>query len=130
MALHDPVSDLLTRLRNAKDAKHRFVDLRVSKLKLSIINILKDQGFIDTYLLNDEEAKMRVFLKYGRGREPVLQALKRKSTPGLRRYIGYKDIPVILGGMGLTILSTSKGVVDGETARRLKVGGEILCTIW
>jgi small subunit ribosomal protein S8 len=130
MALHDPVSDLLTRIRNAKLAKHRYVDLRKSRLKLDVIKVLHEQGFIDQFLVNDEKGKVRVFLKYAEGRDPVIQGLKRKSTPGLRRYVGYKKIPKILGGMGIAILSTPKGVVDGETARKLKVGGELLCFVW
>ncbi|MGE5195780.1 MAG: 30S ribosomal protein S8 [Anaerolineae bacterium] len=130
MALHDPISDLLTRIRNGKMAKHRFVDLNVSRMKLSIIKILQEQGFIDNVLVNEEKKKVRVYLKYVQGRQAVLQGLKRVSCPGLRRYIGYKQIPKILGGMGIAILSTPKGIVDGETARNLKVGGELLCFIW
>ncbi len=127
---HDPISDLLTRVRNAKLAQHRFTDLSLSKAKLRIVQILKEQGLIENYLVNDEERKMRVILKYAHNRESVIQGLKRVSSPGLRRYIGYKKIPRVLGGMGIAILSTPKGIIDGETARKLQVGGELLCLIW
>ena len=130
MALHDPVSDLLTRLRNAKLARHRYVDFDKSRLKVDLVKVLKDQGFVENFLVNDEARKVRVFLKYGSDREPVIQGLKRRSTPGLRRYVGYKRIPRVLDGLGIAILSTPRGVIDGETARRLKVGGELLCFVW
>ena len=128
--LHDPISDLLTRIRNAKDAKHRYLDVRLSKLKLNMIKVLKSQGFIDNYLVDESKGRMRIFLKYAEGRESVLQGLKRISKPGLRRYLGYKDIPRVYGGLGVAILSTPKGIVDGETARAQKLGGEMLCIIW
>lgn len=130
MSLHDPISDLLTRIRNAKQQKHKYVDLGLSRQKLSIVKILMQQGFVENVLVNDEKRKMRVLLKYSRGRASVLNGLKRMSSPGLRQYIGYKDIPKILGGLGIAVLSTPKGIVDGETARQLKVGGELLCYIW
>ncbi len=130
MAHHDPISDLLTRIRNAKMAKHRYVDVGMSKMKLSIIKILEAQGFVDHHIVNDDKGLVRVFIKYAEGRQPVMQQLQRVSTPGLRRYVGYKDIPKVLGGMGIAILSTPNGIVDGATARQQKVGGELLCTIW
>ncbi len=130
MAHHDPISDLLTRIRNAKMAKHRYVDVDMSKMKLSIIKILEAQGFLDHHIVNDDKGLVRIFIKYAEGREPVLQQLRRVSKPGLRRYVGYKEIPNVLGGMGIAILSTPKGIVDGATARQQKVGGELLCTIW
>ncbi|MES2344382.1 MAG: 30S ribosomal protein S8 [Chlamydiota bacterium] len=130
MARHDPVSDLLTRIRNAKDAKHKYVDIDVSKLKLSILKVFQDQGFIENYIVNDEKRQVRIFLRYTEGRRPVIQGLVRKSKPGLRRYLGSKDIPRVLGGMGVAIMSTSKGILDGETARNHNLGGEILCLIW
>ena len=130
MALHDPISDLLTRIRNAKQQKHKYVDLGLSKQKLSIVKVLMQQGFVENVLVNDEQKKMRILLKYARGRAPVLNGLRRISSPGLRQYIGYRDIPKILGGLGIAILSTPKGIVDGEMARQLKVGGELLCYIW
>ena len=130
MALSDPVADLLTRIRNAVKAKHRYVDFPHSNLKLNILKVLKERGFIENYLINEENKKARAFLKYADGRDPVIFGLKRMSSPGLRRYVGHKFIPKIDGGMGLVILSTPKGIIDGETARKLKVGGELLCYIW
>jgi small subunit ribosomal protein S8 len=130
MSLSDPISDLLTRIRNAKMAKHRFVDFPFSKEKLNIVKILQEQGFIEKFLVDEENSKARVFLKYTQGREPVIQGLKRISSPGLRRYVGYKNIPRILSGMGVAIISTPQGIIDGETARKLKVGGELLCFVW
>lgn len=130
MAFNDPISDCLTRIRNAMMARHRYVDINTSKVKVNLIKILKEQGFIDQFLVNDEKKMVRVFLRYAEGRNPVLQGLKRLSKPGLRRYVGYQEIPVVLGGMGIAILSTPAGIIDGETARQKKVGGELICTIW
>jgi small subunit ribosomal protein S8 len=130
MSMHDPIADLLTRIRNAKQARHRYVDFRVSKIKVNIIKILQEQGFVENFLINDEAGKGRVFLKYANGREPVIQGLKRVSTPGLRRYVCTRQIPKVLGGMGIAIVSTSKGVMDGESARKQKLGGELLCLVW
>ncbi len=130
MTFNDPIAQLLTHIRNAKNAKLRFVDITVSKLKLEILKILKDKGFIQNYLLNDKLKKVRVFLKYTPQRKSVIQGLKRISSPGLRRYIASDAIPKIKGGIGISILSTSKGIVDGSTAVKLNIGGEILCYVW
>lgn len=130
MAQSDTIADLLTRLRNAVEARHRFVDLTVSKKRLSIIKVLEQQGFIEKFLINEEKHKVRIFLKYSQGRDPVLQGLKRISSPGLRRYVGFQDIPKVYGGLGSAVVSTSKGVLDGETARKEKLGGELLCYVW
>ncbi|MGB7977615.1 MAG: 30S ribosomal protein S8 [Chlamydiales bacterium] len=130
MAFNDPIAELLTKIRNAKGAQHRYVDLSHSKLKVKILDILKGQGFIENFLVNEEKHKLRVFLRYTKERESVINGLTRISKSGLRRYIGYEDIPKVFNGMGIAILSTPKGVVDGETARNLKVGGELLCTVW
>lgn len=128
--LQDPIADLLTRIRNAKTAKHRFVDFRPSKIKMDIVKVLHEQGFVDRFMINEEKGQARVFLKYAGGREPVIKGLNRMSSPSLRRYVGYKKIPRIFGGMGVAILSTPAGVVDGETARKNKLGGELLCLVW
>jgi small subunit ribosomal protein S8 len=128
--LHDPIADLLTRIRNAKNARHRFVDFRPSKIKIEIVKILQAQGFIEKYLVNEEKGQARLFLKYAGGREPVIKGLNRMSSPSLRRYVGYKQIPRIFGGMGIAILSTPGGIIDGETARKNKLGGELLCLVW
>lgn len=130
MAFNDPIAELLTKVRNAKDAKHRYVDLVFSRMKVKILEILKNHGFIENFLVNEEKHKIRIFLKYTRNREPVITGLKRVSRCGLRRYIGHSSIPRVFNGMGVAIMSTPKGVVDGETARNLKVGGELLCTVW
>jgi small subunit ribosomal protein S8 len=128
--MHDPIADLLTRIRNGKSAKHRYVDFYPSKLKVNILKIMQQQGFLDHFLIDEEAGNGRVFLKYLRGREPVIQGLKRVSTPGLRRYVNVQQIPRVLGGMGIAIISTSQGVMDGESARRQKLGGELLCLVW
>jgi small subunit ribosomal protein S8 len=130
MTMHDPIADLLTRIRNARTARHRYVDFQPSKIKVNIIKILQEQGFVDNFLVDDEAGKGRVFLKYAHGREPVIQGLKRVSTPGLRRYVNSKRIPKVLGGMGIAIISTPRGVMDGESARKQKLGGELLCLVW
>jgi len=130
MAFNDPIAELLTKIRNAKDAQHRYVDISHSKIKIKILEILRSHGFIENFLINEELRKMRIFLRYTQKRESVIRGLKRVSTSGLRRYIGYKDIPKVFNGMGLAILTTPHGVVDGDTARNLKAGGEIICTVW
>jgi small subunit ribosomal protein S8 len=130
MSFNDPIAELLTKIRNAKDAQHRFVDLSFSKIKVKILEILSNHGFIENFLVDEKNFKMRVFLRYTKTREPVIRGLKRISTSGLRYYTGYKEIPRVFNGMGLAILSTPQGLLDGETARNLKVGGELLCTVW
>ena len=130
MSFNDPIAELLTKIRNAKGAQHRYVDLSFSKNKVKILDILKNQGFIENFLVNEEQFKVRVFLRYTKERKSVINNLRRISTCGMRRYVGYKDIPRVFNGMGMCIMSTPKGIVDGETARNLKVGGELLCTVW
>jgi small subunit ribosomal protein S8 len=130
MAFNDPIAEMLTKMRNAKKAQHRYVDLSSSKIKLEILEIMKQNGFIENFLVNEEMHKIRVFLRYVRDRQCILNGLDRISTPGNRRYVKYRDIPHVFNGMGLAIVSTCKGIVDGETARNLKVGGELLCTVW
>jgi small subunit ribosomal protein S8 len=129
MAFSDPIAELLTGIRNSKEVKHRFLDIGLSREKLNIVKILKEKGFIRNYLVDEKRSLMRIFLKYSK-RRSVINGLKRVSRPGLRKYIGYGDIPVIFGGMGMVILSTSKGIIDGKKARELKVGGELLCYVW
>jgi small subunit ribosomal protein S8 len=130
MAFNDPIAELLTKIRNAKGAQHRYVDMSFSKMKVRILEIMKTHGFIENFLVNEERYKIRVFLRYTKARESVIHDLKRVSKCGLRRYIGYSDIPNVFNGMGVAIMSTPKGVIDGETAKNLKVGGELLCTVW
>ncbi len=130
MSFNDPIAELLTKIRNAKDARHRFVDLSHSKIKVEILSILKNHGFIENFLVDEKNHKMRVFLRYTKEREAVIRGLDRISTCGLRQYVGHQEIPRVFNGMGIAILSTSKGVLDGETARNLKAGGELLCAVW
>ncbi len=130
MSMSDPIADFFTRIRNGKDAKHRFVDVNYSKQVVEILKLLQEQGFIEKYLINEELYKVRVFLKYAEGRVSVMQNIIRKSSPGLRRYIGYKKIPKVLGGMGIAILSTPNGILEGESARKSKCGGELLGLVW
>lgn len=131
MAFNDPIAELLTKLRNASRAQHRFVDIRLSKNKKRILELLKQHGFIENFLVNESLRKMRVFLRYTKARESIIHGLKRVSSGGLRRYVGVEEIPRVANGMGIAILSTSKGgIVDGEAARKMKAGGELLCTVW
>jgi len=130
MAHQDPIADMLTRLRNAMTARRRYVDMPLSQQKHNVLKVLEQQGFIEHILVDDEHKKMRVFLKYAGGRAPILQGLKRISKPSLRKYINKDEIPKISGGLGIAIVSTSQGVVDGETARQKGIGGELLCYVW
>lgn len=130
MAFNDPIAELLTKIRNAKGAQHRYVDISYSRMKVKILEILKHHGFVENFLSDEKTHRVRVFLRYTKARESVIHGLNRISRNGLRRYIGYADIPKIFNGMGVAILSTPQGVIDGETARNLKVGGELLCTVW
>lgn len=130
MALNDPIADLLTRIRNAKEAKHRYVDVPKSSVLGRILQVMQDTGFVESFLPNEAHRKFRVFLKYTEGRRSLIQGLKRVSSPGLRRYVGYDKIPVLFRGLGVSIISTPKGIFDGETARKMKIGGELLCYVW
>lgn len=133
MAISDPIADFLTRIRNSIKAQHRYVDIRWSKVKQNLAEILKNQGFIESFLVkhdNKNRGTIRIFLKYTEGRQPVIQGLKRISKPGLRRYVGHQDIPRFYGGLGLSIVSTSQGVMAGADAKDRKIGGELLCLVW
>lgn len=128
--LHDPIADLLTRVRNAQKQRHRYADIPYSKVKANIVKVLDECGFVKTHIVNEEKKLIRVMLKYSSNRKPVVHGLKRVSKPSVRHYIGYQDIPRILGGMGIAILSTNRGIIEGESAREQKLGGEVLCYIW
>ncbi len=133
MAISDPIADFLTRIRNAIKAQHRYVDISWNKLKQNIAEILKSQGFIESYLVkhdNKNRGTIRIFLKYSDGRNPVIQGIKRVSKPGLRKYVGHQDIPRFYGGLGLSIVSTSQGVMAGSEAENRQIGGELLCVVW
>ena len=130
--MSDPIADLLTRIRNASRAEHEKVDIPASKLKIRIVEILKDEGFIKNFrvLEDKKQGVLRVYLKYGVGNEKMISGLVRVSTPGRRVYVGWDKIPSILGGMGLALLSTSRGVVTDREARKQKAGGEVLAYVW
>lgn len=130
--MNDPIADLLTRIRNGCRAKHRFIEIPHSRIKEEIVKVLKQKGFVAHYLIKEEKKKgtMRIFLKYTQDREPIISGIKRYSRTSLRKYVSYRDIPRVCGGLGIAILSTSKGLMDGEHARNEKVGGEVLCLAW
>jgi len=128
----DPIADMLTRIRNAHVAKHERVDLPASKMKVSIARILKEEGFIKNYKVfkDNKQGVLRVMLKYNQENKPVIKGLKRESTPGRKLYVKNDDIPLVLSGLGVCILSTSKGVLTDREARKLNLGGELICSIW
>ncbi len=128
----DPIADLLTRVRNALKARHAKVDVPSSKLKLEIARILKDEGYILNYKLVEEgPAKLiRIYLKYTATNTPVISEIHRVSRPGCRIYVGKEDVPRVLGGLGINILTTSQGIMTGAAARKMGVGGEVLCQLW
>jgi small subunit ribosomal protein S8 len=128
----DPIADMLTRIRNAYAAKHQKVDVPLSKLKIEIARILREEGFINNYKVIGEGARrsIRVYLRYGPKGELVMSKLDRVSKPGCRVYVGSTAIPSVLGGMGVNILSTSRGLMSDRKARREKIGGEILCRVY
>ncbi len=128
----DPIADMLTRVRNALVARHPKVDVPASRLKNELARILKEEGYILNYKLTEEGAKkfIRLYLKYTTANLPVISRIERVSRPGCRVYVGSKEIPRILGGLGINILTTPKGVMTGSTARKEGVGGEVLCQIW
>ena len=133
MTMSDPIADMLTRIRNANTAKHDTVDVPASKMKLAIANILLDEGYIAKYdLVEDGHFQtIHITLKYGADKnEKVITGLKRISKPGLRVYANTENIPRVLGGLGTAIISTNKGVVTDKEARKLGVGGEVLCFVW
>ena len=135
----DPISDMLTRIRNGVSAKHVRVDMPASKLKAEIARILQDEGYIQGFRLVEVPAEktgqqarqmIRLFLKYGPHGEKVISGLERISRPGRRVYLGVDDVPTVLGGLGTAILTTSRGVMTGRAAKKAGVGGEVLCNVW
>jgi len=134
MSMTDPIADMLTRIRNGITSRHDRVEMPASKLKVEIARILKSEGFISNYKVVDEDGKpqasLRVYLKYAGNGEPVIHGIERISRPGKRVYRGKEEIPRVLGGLGLAIVSTSKGVLSGAEAARTGVGGEVLCQVW
>ena len=128
----DPIADMLTRVRNAIGARHPKVDVPASKLKTEIARILKEEGFIANFKVAEEGAKktIKIYLKYASDNAPVITKIERVSRPGSRTYAGKDEIPQVQGGLGISILTTARGVMTGRTARKQGVGGEILCRIW
>ena len=132
MHITDPIADMLTRIRNANNAKHDTVDVPASNMKKSIAQILLEEGYIKNFKLidNGTQGVIRVTLKYGAGKEKVISGLRRVSKPGLRVYAGADELPKVLRGLGIAIVSTSKGVMTDKTAREAHVGGEVLAFVW
>lgn len=130
--ISDPIADMLTRIRNALKARFPKVDVPASKLKTEIARILKDEGYVLNYKIVDEGSHkaIRVYLKYTPANQPAINTLERVSRPGCRVYVGSGDIPKVLGGLGINILTTPKGVMTGKAARKEGVGGEVLCQVW
>ena len=128
----DPIADFLTQIRNALRAKHKALEAPASKLKLEIARILKEEGYIAGYKLVEEgvHKRLEVRLKYGPDNEPVISTIQRVSRPGRRVYVGHQEVPRVMGGLGINILTTPRGVMTGRTARRQGVGGELLCELW
>ncbi|HVR43381.1 MAG TPA: 30S ribosomal protein S8 [Thermoanaerobaculia bacterium] len=132
MSMTDPIADMLTRIRNGIQSRHERVEIPVSKLKVEIARILRDEGFISNYKVVDGQVQnvLRVYLKYADDGEPVIHGIERLSRPGRRIYRGKDEIPRVLGGLGLSIVSTSRGLMSGSEAARSGVGGEVLCQVW
>ena len=128
----DPIADLLSRIRNAQSAKHEIVSVPASNIKKAILAILKHEGFIQDYSFerDDKQGVLNIILKYDKDEGGIILGLKRVSTPGCRRYVKGKEIPEVLGGLGVAILSTSRGVISDRQARQLNVGGEVLAYVW
>lgn len=132
MSLTDPVADFMTRIRNAIRARHQKLDVPASKLKAEIARILKEEGYIANYKTSEEDGRavLRVYLKYGSNNEAAIRDLSRISRPGCRVYVGRDGIKRVQGGLGISIITTPRGVMTGRQARREGVGGEILCEVW
>lgn len=132
MTMTDPIADMLTRIRNANLVGHEKVEIPGSNIKRSIAEILKREGYIRDaeFVADDKQGVIRVFMKYGKNQERVITGVKRISKPGLRVYASHDNIPRVLGGLGTAILSTSRGIVTDKEARKLHIGGEVLCYIW
>ena len=132
MSMTDPMADLLTRIRNAGVAKHAKFDIPSSNVKVAVATVLKDLGYIKNFktIADSKQGILRIYLKYDDNQLSVIHEIKRISTPGRRIYVGRDEIPRVKNGLGASILSTSKGVLDDSTARKEQVGGEVICTVW
>ncbi|HBH30061.1 MAG: 30S ribosomal protein S8 [Desulfofustis sp. PB-SRB1] len=132
MSMSDPLADMLTRIRNAIMARFETVDIPCSTIKVNVAKVLRDEGYISDYQVRDEgvQGTLTITLKYSPSGESVISGIKRVSKPGLRRYAKAREIPVVLEGLGIAIVSTSQGIITDQTARRLNTGGEVLCEVW
>lgn len=133
MAMTDPIADMLTRIRNANKINNDRVDIPLSNLKKELARILKEEGYIKDFRVvggKNVQKNIRVYLKYGKGRTKVLSGLKRVSRPGLRVYAGKEEIPQVMGGLGICIMSTPKGIMTGKSSKEQGIGGEVLCYVW
>jgi small subunit ribosomal protein S8 len=132
MSMSDPLADMLTRIRNAGMVRYETVDVPMSNLKVGVAKVLRDEGYIKDYQIieDNKQGTLRITLKYGPHDERVINGLRRVSKPGLRKYVKADDIPKVLSGLGISILSTSNGIITDRDARRLRIGGEILCEAW
>lgn len=132
MGMTDPIADMLTRIRNGSKARKKWVDMPASKLKKELARILSEEHFIDrfTYADDNKQGVLRIFLKYERNEMPIIQGIQRVSKPGLRKYSRAIDLPRVLNGLGVAIVSTSSGVMTDQTARKKGVGGEVICYVW
>ena len=132
MVMTDPIADMLTRIRNGNQARHEVVEMPASKVKLAILEVMKNEGFIKNveFVTDDKQGTIKVQLKYADSKERVIKGIKRISKPGLRVYASSNDIPKVLNGLGVAILSTSKGVMTGRDARSQQVGGEVIAYVW
>ena len=132
MVMTDPIADMLTRIRNATMVNTKTCDVPYSRFKKALANVLKSEGFIlgyDIRMVNNRKM-LRFYLKYAGEKDPVIKGLKRVSTPGRRQYVGYREIPYVFDGLGVNILSTSKGLMSGREAQKRKLGGELICSVW
>jgi len=132
MSMSDPLADMLTRIRNAGMVRYETVDVPMSNLKIGVAKVLRDEGYIKDYQVveDSKQGTLRIELKYGPHDERVISGLRRVSKPGLRKYVKADDIPKVMSGLGISILSTSRGIITDREARRLRIGGEILCEAW
>lgn len=132
MSMTDPIADMLTRIRNASMAKLQKVDIPSSNLKVSLANVLKAEGFVKNYkvIADNKQGVLRVYLRYIDEKEPVIREIKRVSKPGSRVYVGCDELPSVKNGLGVAILSTSKGILTDKLAREAGIGGEVICTVW
>ena len=132
MTMTDPVADMLTRIKNANIAGHKMVEMPASKMKKAIACILKEEGYIEDYEFvgDSKQGIIKIAMKYAPGKTRVISQLRRISKPGLKVYVNAQDVPRVLGGLGIAIISTSKGVISDKDARRIGVGGEVICYVW